>query len=423
MTIGIFSDSYLPSLDGVCYSIESFRKELEKRGHTVYIFAPAPGIRYKEKSPNITRFPAVKGIFYDDQLTSLYFPPEAMQRIKKKQLDVVHFQTPGQVGLLGAYYALRHRIPLISTYHTDLYEYVTHYPHVLPGTIALSLLAPFITRGGLDDLRTMISSIRPERSLDKWNKKMVVKGITMLHNHCDYVIAPSQKIERQLRSWGTTAPIRILPTGVDKITTTHQAVTAFRTRYGIAQTDKVVLYVGRLGPEKNLELLLSAFKLVLKDEDNAKLVMVGRHEHQKALESMAVSLGIAGRTVFTGFIEHDKLGAAYESAHVFAFPSRTDTQSLALNEAARACLPIVMADREISQVMREGENGLFARSTPRDFSRKLLQLLQDDDSRRTMGKAGASLAAKFSAGAQTGQLERLYNSAIEARRRAAILPE
>ena len=82
----------------------------------------------------------------------MFFPPEAMLRIKRRKLDVIHFHTPSQIGLLGAYFALRNNIPLISTYHTDLYEYVSHYPQVLPGSIALSLLAPLITRGGLADL-------------------------------------------------------------------------------------------------------------------------------------------------------------------------------------------------------------------------------------------------------------------------------
>jgi glycosyltransferase involved in cell wall biosynthesis len=258
MRIGLFSDSYLPSLDGISYSIESFRTQLEKRGHEVFVFAPSPGIRYREKTPNIVRFPAVKGLFYDDYLTSVFFPPEALLRVKRKKLDVIHFHTPSQVGLLGAYYALRNNTPLVFTYHTDLYEYVSHYPQVLPGTIALSLMAPLITRGGLSDFRKAISSIKPSRNVDAWNRKILVRGITMLNNTCDYVIAPSHKIERQLLSWHTAAPVRILPTGVDKITTTPRAIASFKQRFKITPTDKVILFVGRLGSEKNLELLLYA---------------------------------------------------------------------------------------------------------------------------------------------------------------------
>jgi glycosyltransferase involved in cell wall biosynthesis len=422
MKIGLFSDSYLPSLDGISYSIETFRVELERRGHEVLVFAPAPGMRHKERSANIIRFPAVKGLFYDDYLTSVFFPPQALQRIKKQKLDVIHFHTPSQVGLLGAYYALRNQVPLVSTYHTDLYEYVTHYPQVLPGTIALALMAPLITRGGLRDFRAAISSIRPERNVDAWNKKIVVRGITTLHNNCDYVIAPSHKIEKQLRSWNTTASIRILPTGVDKITTNSRAITLFKSKHVILRDDKVILFVGRLGSEKNLELLLSAFALILKEMPSAKLVIVGRHEYQDTLMRQAQELGVAERTVFTGFIEHHRLGAAYESADVFAFPSRTDTQGLVLHEAANAGLPIVMIDKEITEVVRDGINGYIARNTARDLSKKLLLVLQDDAKRAVMGAASIKMARRFSATHQAIQLEKLYQHAIEGHAKAAELP-
>jgi 1,2-diacylglycerol 3-alpha-glucosyltransferase len=423
MNIGLFSDSYLPNLDGISYSIETFRTELEKRGHNVFVFAPAPGIRYKERSSNVIRFPAVKGLFYDDYLTSMFFPPQALQKIKKHKLDVIHFHTPSQIGLLGAYFALRNHVPLVSTYHTDLYEYVSHYPQVLPGTIALSLLAPLVTRGGLQDFRQAISSIKPERNIDAWNKKIVVRGITTLHNNCDYVIAPSRKIERQLRSWHTTSPIRILPTGVDKITTNSRAVTAFKSRYNITTNDKLILFVGRLGSEKNIELLLSAFALVLKDVSTAKLVIVGRHDHQTKLAKLAAELGVEDRTIFTGFVDHSKLGAIYESATVFAFPSRTDTQGLVLHEAAGAGLPIVMIDKDITEVVRHNVNGFFARNTARDMAKKLGTILKDEALRASMGVASVKLAAEFSATRQAIELEKLYKSAVTGHKRAAKLPK
>lgn len=423
MKIGLFSDSYLPSLDGISYSIEAFRVELEKRGHEVYVFAPAPGIRYKEATKNVIRFPAIKGLFYDDQLTSMFFPPEAMLRIKRKDLDIIHFHTPSQLGLLGAYYALRNKVPLLSTYHTDLYEYVTHYPQVLPGTIALSLIAPLITRGGMGDLRQAIRSIRPHRNIDRWNKKIVVQGITLLHNNCDYVIAPSRKIRAQLESWHTTAPIRILPTGVDPIPTTTEATRSFQEQYDLGDKDKVVLFVGRLGKEKNIELLLKSFIHVLKQEPEAKLMIVGRHEHQFTLAAMAHELEIADSVIFTGHIEHSQLGAVYASASVFAFPSKTDTQGLVLHEAASAGLPIVMVDKEITEVVHDGINGLFARNSAPDFAKKLLTILQDDTKQSAMGAASKKLAGKYSAAHQAELLESLYQKVIDSHKHATELPK
>lgn len=423
MNIGLFSDSYLPSLDGISYSIEAFRKELEKRGHTVTVFAPSPGIRYKEPSPNVVRFPAVKGLFYDDYLTSMFFPPEALLRIKRKKLDIVHFHTPSQIGLLGAYYAMRSRTPLVSTYHTDLYEYVSHYPQVLPGTIALSLMSPMITGGGLSDFRKAISSIKPERNIDSWNKKIVMRGVTTLHNRCDYVIAPSRKIRTQLEGWGTTAPIRVLPSGVDPITTTARATTLFRNKWDLKPDQPIVLFVGRLGKEKNIELLIEAYGQVAKQMPDAKLVIVGRNEHQKALEKLAAQKNLTGGIIFTGHVEHDRLGAVYASATVFAFPSRTDTQGLVLHEAANAGLPIVMVDKEITEVVRDKQNGLFARNSAGDMAKKLLIILKDHDKQREYGAMSKKLAAEYSAAHQALLLEDLYRKTILSHRRAAELPK
>ncbi len=423
MNIGLFSDTYLPSVDGIAFSIESFRVQLEKQGHNVYVFAPAPNMRYKERSPNIIRFPAIKGLFYDDYLTSFFFPPEAMQRIKKYKLDIIHFHTPSQVGLLGAYFALRNKIPLIATYHTDLFEYVSHYPSVLPGTIALSLMGPLITRGSLADFRTAISSIKPERDIDKWNQKIVVRGVTQIHNSCDYVIAPSRKIEAQLRSWKTTAPIRILPTGVDKITTTTRAVALFKTRYGIEADEKIIIFVGRLGSEKNVELLLLAFQILLKKQPKTKLLLIGQHEHRIKLELLAAKLEVAEKVIFTGYVDHSKLGAAYGSSDVFAFPSRTDTQGLATNEAACAGLPLVLIDREVTDMLRDGENGYFAKNTAKDLAAKIIKILVNDELRAKMGVRSVELAASYSEHHQTIQLAKLYQNAIDARKRATILPK
>src|SRR6266404_6300358 len=114
MRIGIFSDRYLPQTDGVSYSIETFRVELEKLGHEVFVFAPRPSWRYKERSKRVIRFAAIKGMVWEDLLTSFYFPPQALKQIEKLNLDIIHYQTPGPVGLLGAYYALKYHMPLVT---------------------------------------------------------------------------------------------------------------------------------------------------------------------------------------------------------------------------------------------------------------------------------------------------------------------
>ena len=422
MRIGFFTDRYLPLTDGIAYSTEDFRCELEKLGHEVYIFAPRADRHYKETSKRVIRFPAIKGLFFDDYMTSFFFPPQVMRRLEKLNLDVVHFHTPGQIGLMGAYFALRHNIPLLTTYHTDLYEYVKHYPSVLPGTIALSMLAPAITGGGMREYRDTLSSIKPERSVDKWNQKIVERGVTMIHNHCDVVITPSAKIERQLKRWKTKCRLVTMPTGVDKITTKPRDAERLRKEFNIEPGQKIILSVGRIGTEKNLSLLLQAFDVVAKKEPTARIILVGRGDDIDRFRAQAAASPYADRILFAGRIERSLLGALYASASVFAFPSKTDTQGLVLNEAALAGLPIVMIDREITTIVRDGENGYFAKNNYKDFAAKLLKVLSNDSRRQKLGQHGIALAADYSASAQALKLLRLYEETIERHHAKAAPP-
>lgn len=425
MRIGFFSDRYLPFTDGIAYSMEDARRELEALGHEVYIFAPKPGARYCEASPRITRFPAVKGFFFDDYRFSVFYPPRTRRRVDRLDLDLVHFHTPGQLGIFGAYYALRHEIPLVTTYHTDLYEYVKHYPGVLPGVVALSILAPFVTGGGAPDYRTSLSCVRPERSIERWNQKIVERGMTLIHNSCDLVITPSARMEEQLGGWKTTSRIATLPSGVDEIPATEAEVAATRRELAIAEDEQVVLFAGRIGSEKNLSLLIEAFEQVARRCERARLLMVGPGDEEGRFRAQAAATRCAERITFTGRRRREDLGAFYEIADVFAFPSVGDTQALVVNEAAWAATPVVMVDRKISQIVEDGVSGLFARNTAEDLADKISLLLEQPERAAAMGRAGRERAKQLTARNQAAKLSLLYEDAAarhRARGRLALPP-
>jgi glycosyltransferase involved in cell wall biosynthesis len=419
--IGFFSDRYLPFTDGIACSMEDARRELESRGHEVYIFAPKPNRRYREPSPRITRFPAVKGLFFDDYRCSLFYPPRARRRIDRLELDLIHFHTPGQVGLFGAYYARRNGIPLVTTYHTDLYEYVTHYPGVLPGVVALSILAPLVTGVGEGQRRTSLSCMLPGRSVDRWNQRIVERCMTLIHNHCDLVITPSVKMETQLRGWRTTSRIATLPSGVDEIPATEAAVARARREYAIAEDEQVVLYVGRIGSEKNLGLLIEAFGHVALRCRRARLLLIGPGDEDGRFRAQAAATPYADRITFTGRMKRADLGAFYALADVFAFPSMCDTQALVVNEAAWASTPLVLADQQISRIFEDGVSGLSSTATAEDFGDKISVLLQEPQLAARMGLAARELAARLTVRTQAAKLARLYEETL-IRHHAPTLP-
>ena len=414
MRIGFFTDRYLPQIDGIVISVETFRRELENLGHEVYVIAPAPGLRYKEPSKRIIRFPAVKGLWGDyDYLTSFYFPPQALRRLEKLNLDLIHFHGPGQIGLLGAYFAIKNNIPLVTTYHTDLYEYVVHYKSVLPGTIALSLLAPIITGGGLTDYRNALSSIKPDRNIDRWNQKIVQRGITLIHNSCDLVIAPSRKMSTQLQSWHANTPISVIPTGLNKLPSTPASIASWRKKLGLSGNEKVIFYVGRLGSEKNFDLLVKAFTLVLRSDPSARLLIVGDHPDRKEIEAAAHATSAKNNIIFAGYVGQEDLGSLYDLSYIFAFPSLADTQGVVINEAAWAGLPIVMIDKDISSVAQANKNTLYARNNPKDFASKLLRLLTKPELHAAFSRESLRLAHEYTASKQAQLLLTAYDEVIK----------
>lgn len=412
MKIGFFTERYLPQTDGIVYSIESFRRELESLGHEVYIFAPAPSLRYKEKNKYIIRFPAIKGLWFEDYMTKFPWTPQAYKKAKSLHLDIIHTHTPSEMGLFGMSIALKEHIPLVSTYHTDLFEYIKHYPQVLPGAIILAQLVPLMA-GRPDLFRTSFTMMKPETSVDKWSQKIVRRMIPLVNNLCDLVIAPSTKVEKQLTSWKTTKPITVLPTGVDKMATNLEEIEQFRQTYKIHPEDKVVLFVGRLASEKNIDLLIAAFGLVLQQLPSAKLLIIGDNPYRATLETQVKELGIKNQVIFSGYItDRIKLGAAYSVATVFAFPSLTDTQGLVIHEAANSGVPCVLIDRGITEVVVNNVSGLYAKNNAADFAEKLVKILSDAHLHDQLGKSAMRLSARLSARQQALKLEALYQDLV-----------
>lgn len=414
MRIGIFSDVYRPQINGVVYVIDILRSNLEALGHEVFIFAPRPR-GYQEADPHIIRFNSVGGLFFDDYLTSVFFPPKQMRCIKRMDLDLIFVLSPSQVGILGAGAARRYKIPLVHQYSTDLMEYILRYPGVVPGVVALTGIAYVSLRpdfkNSAEILRETWLKRRPkDKSKLKISQKMVKSTVAVFNNCCDAVVALSPKIECQLLDWGTKVRIEQIPTGVDAIESKPEQSAAWRRRWKIKPKEKIVLYVGRLGAEKNLDLLLDSFDIFSRQYAGWKLVLVGDFDYRPNLEAHAAELDSSERIIFTGAEPREKLGAIYAAADIFAFPSITDTQGLVLHEAAHAGLPLVMVDRETSPLLIDGETGFFAEeNSPLAFSQALARVadLPSGDYKK-MSRRVQIQASNYSERAQTLRLLSLF---------------
>lgn len=412
MKIGIFSDYYKPQVNGVVAVIDILENNFKKLGHEVVIFAPKP-FHYKETKPNVVRFPAIQGLFYDDYLTSVFFPAVELRKIKRQKLDVVLVLTPSQVGLLGIAAAKKFNLPLITQYSTDVYEYVRLYPEAMPGVLALTGIASVSLKGGGKALANIANDLRHRRKTNiKFSQSLVKNCVTMLHNNCDIVIALSRKKQKQLLEWKTQSRVELLPTGVDAIPPTPNLL-KLRHKLNIPPDAKVILYVGRIAAEKNLDLLVDCFDRVNDVMPNTYLLMVGDYEYRPILEEKASHKRHADKIIFAGRIPRRQLGDYYAIGDVFVFPSITDTQGLVVHEAAMAGLPLILVDREVSELVIPNKTGLFARNNPRNLANTILKLLSLPQTEyQAMSQAVKSQAQLFSELQQTQKMVKLFEEAI-----------
>jgi len=423
MRIGLFTDTYRPSINGITFVVESLKHQLESLGHEVYVFCPARSIRPDQQTgllaedDHIIRFRSVPSGFFDDFDISLIYPPVILHQIADMHLDIVHIFTPSQVGLLGINAAVRNDIPFIIQHCTDLYEFVENYPNVLPGVLALiGIIFPASIKLSRKDLGEIAKLYLPQRGVTKWSQAIVAKSITLLHSKADAVIALCPKSYDQLRGWQDedyTYPLTLMPNGVNAIPKPSPAhLAAFREQWGLRKSDEVYGFVGRLGEEKNLALLIKSFDRVGKARPHAKLLFVGDFGYRATLEAVAAESKYPDRIIFTGAMPREDLGVAYAALDVFTFPSLKDTQGWVLHEAAHARLPIVLIDQGVSEVVHDGENGYFAHNNPTDFARKVIDLLGSPAKRTRFGARSKQLAQRYTEKHQIKKLEKLYQTII-----------
>ena len=386
MRIGFFTDTYTPQINGVVTSILLFKHALEARGHEVFVFAPTPVT--PEDADNTVRFRSMPFVFQPEMRVAAPISLEALRRLDEIELDVVHAHDPFAIGLFGLQVARRHKIPYVHTYHTLYPEYV----HYVWETRLTKKLAERLSREYCDV--------------------------------CDSIIAPSSKVEDYLRDWGVKGPIEILATGVDIAKYSvldEERMAALRTRLHLKPDDRIALFMGRLGREKNVEALIRA--LWHCRCPGAKLVICGDGPHRAELEELVDELSLEDRVIFAGYLEGMDTVAAYHLAHIFAFASTTETQGLVVGEAMAAGLPVVAAsDRAVEDFVSDGETGLIVPGRPEDLARAFDALLNDEPRRLKYSKASATRAKEFSIERQAERLETHYLRGIELYEPHTILP-
>ncbi|HZK43652.1 MAG TPA: glycosyltransferase family 4 protein [Syntrophomonadaceae bacterium] len=388
MRIGIFTDSYKPYTSGVVTSISTFKDELIKLGHETYIFAPNYP-KYNEIEENVHRYYSLPSPTNKDFSLAIPVYPGMNMLLKRLDLDIIHVHSPFTMGRVGLHYAKRQNIPIVFTYHT-LYDQYVHYVPVA------------------QDLA----------------KEVAIKYSNNFCNQCDHVIAPSTEVEEILQGYEIRTPISIIPTGVPLHKFNGKKGDWLRDNYKIPEENKILLFVGRLTKEKNLEFLIKAFARVKETLPNTTLVIAAQGPLEHELKELAKSknLSLETEVIFTGVLPFDTLVQVYYSSDLFIFSSVTETQGLVLIEAMAAGLPVVAVRASGVEDMVDSEvNGILTNCDQEEFSNAVIRILSDSEFYEQCKKNALIKANSLSAVNTTKSLndlyEHLYNQTYRPRRR------
>lgn len=329
MNIGLFTDTYYPELNGVANSVFLLKKELEKKGHNVYVITTkTPGAPANEKG--VYRVPSKAVSFVPERRLGLIYHPKIARKIHKMKLDIIHTNTEFSIGVFGRIMAHELFVPVVHTYHT-IYEDYTHY------------------------IKKYISKENRAKKLAKLYSKFSVQG-------AEELIVPTRKVADLMQRYGVKPDINVIPTGIDlsrfSVRDSEAQKNKLKTALGIPKENKVVLYLGRVSEEKNIDEVMNYLNQYMDYRTNVTFLVVGDGPYQSILEKNAKNLKHRKQMIFAGAKPWDEITHYYQLADVFVSASTSETQGLTYIEALASGVPIVARkDPCLEGVLFQGVNG------------------------------------------------------------------
>lgn len=312
LKIAIVTETWPPEINGVALSLMQLCKGLQNQGHKILLIRPAQKVKCNDFKPNqeclvngqsIPKYPDMK--FGWPQFLKV------SQAISSFTPDVVHIVTEGPLGFTALHAAKTRRIPVSSGFHSQFQEFSRFF-----------------------DLAFLV---KPIQSYLRW-----------FHNATHLTCVPSRDTEQALREFGVTCPLVVVGRGIDTEQFSSQRYSAqLRQQWGADENTTVLIYVGRLSSEKEVNVVIEAYTALRKQSQRkVKLVLVGDGPDRNRLEKMQG----AEHVIFMGSLSGTQLAEAYASANVFVFASQVETFGNVVIEAMASGLPIIAYDYACAQL-------------------------------------------------------------------------
>jgi 1,2-diacylglycerol 3-alpha-glucosyltransferase len=318
LKIAFYTDSYLPSRDGVVTSILNTRKELERRGHEVYIFASG-GKETSKLAKKDERVYIIKGMKFKKypQYTMGLISKES-SRVMKIMPDIIHTHTPFTAGLFGYRASMLLNTKFIGTFHTMVFSD--------------EAISAYFTNN---------------KAAIKLSRFVVMRYLKWFYSKTDSIIAPTDYIKDILKKNGLKN-IKVIPTGIDFNLMKTERREKARRLLGLGIKDKIILYFGRVSKEKNIDILVKAAKPL--SANGFKVIIAGAGPYIGELITLSKRIGNRN-VIFAGFIKDEDIPLYYSAADILCNPSTFETQGIVDLYASFYKIPILLPENSAQEEM------------------------------------------------------------------------
>lgn len=354
MRIGLFSDTFLPIVDGVGRVVYNYADCIANKGHTCYVIAPRAEAPHPAEYPfhilDFYSMPLISAPQYKIGLPTL--DRKYVLKVNKTNLNIVHAHSPFIAGKEALRIAKKFKLPIVGTFHSKYYD-------------------DFYKMTGNEELASL-----------------GLRYVVDFYSKCDEVWVVSKSSGEVLKSYGYKGDYVVMPNGVCISEPDNTAAEEVTKRYGLGN-DTVLLFVGQINWKKNIMRILQACALLKNSGTIFKLVMAGQGPDEDEIKEKVQEHGLEQNTIFTGHITDQKvLNGLYTRATLFVFPSLYDNAPMVLREAACMETPAVLARGSCaSEVIDDGVNGFLCDDTPQSLFETIKSALQDQDKLKQIGKA------------------------------------
>lgn len=377
MRVGMLADLYKPHLSGVTNYISLNKRALEALGHKVFVFTLG-NLDHEDDELHVIRSPAIP---LSDTGVNVGFRYSRVAQRKLVSMDVLHVHHPFISGHLAIRYGRRRGLPIVFTNHTRYDLYSHFYLPLMPDALSRSIMESYLPR---------------------------------FCAQCDLTIAPSRGIERILREMGVKGEVAVIPNGIDLKPFASPKAVQPRARFA-APDETLLLYVGRLGPEKNLAFLIRAFAGARAACGHARLLVVGDGPELDNLRDRVARSGLSDCVHFAGRVPYEEVPGYMAIADALVTASVTEVHPLSLIEAMASGLPLLgIRSPGVEDIIVDGENGLLCGDDIAAYTALMVRLLLDAELRRRLADGARRASQAYAIERTSAQVLAHYVRLMEA---------